>query len=269
VTGLEAAVAGEAAKAVVTQLAAGVWQKLAGVPPDQRPGFAGLQPLVIESAQDLVNKSADVLILVEPLGLADILNRDERGGGFRTRCELLLTRGAEIRELVSIATPILAGMQQGSLRAVPRLDPQTALRLDSAVQWYGWLLGSLLDLADEAQVWSKTPGKRVKETWNDSVAGEASPEFLASVLMCHQCLAAARTAHELLQAAASVAIGTAIGADERAHRAASRKVRRDDAWRRSMLASRLERLADGIDDAVSSPSLATRARRLIFRLVRG
>lgn len=46
-TGLEpaaAAVGGEAAKAVVTQLTPLVWKKLAGVPPHERPGFDQIQP---------------------------------------------------------------------------------------------------------------------------------------------------------------------------------------------------------------------------------
>lgn len=53
--------------------------------------------MVIASAQDLVTTSADVLILVEPLGVGDVLSGEMRASDFMTHCALLLDRETEIR----------------------------------------------------------------------------------------------------------------------------------------------------------------------------
>ncbi|MEP7088569.1 MAG: hypothetical protein ABI776_00570 [Nocardioidaceae bacterium] len=209
--------------------------------------------------------SADVLILVESLGVGDLLSGEMRASDFRLRCALLLDRETEIRELVETAAPKLAGLRHTSLRAVPRLDPATALRLQSAVDWHGWLLGSLLDVAEQVGLRSHDHGMGHPDA---TPSASVDPEFLSYVLMCHKCLLAAQSAHELLQGATSEAIGTAVGADKKAYAASTRKVGKDDAWRRSVLAMHLDGLADGIDDVVSSPSLLTRARRSTRRAMR-
>jgi hypothetical protein len=265
VSGLEpvfAVVGTEAAKAVATAAGTQAWKTLASPPraPEDRTGYHAVQALVIVSAQESVSASAAILSEVDALEL-DSLVKDPTH--LRTKVAELLSRGAEIRNVVAQAEPVLAGLRALPDRAVPQLDPETADRLTSVVTWHRWLLGALLDLAGEPSRADQSPSQNSDSDRPVYSSVTADVDALAKALLCIHCLSSARSSHRLLQTAASESLMKATGADRGAMRKAQEQVRRDAAWRRRLLARSLERFADGLDDVVSTPSMGTRLRRLI------
>ena len=256
-------------KTVVTGVGASVWRKLAGVPPHERPGFDNVQPRVISSATEMVEQSAEVLRLVGSFDVIGDLfvNSGSDVDGFWQRASSLVPRHEEMRKRVADAAPIVEGLRLMPRRVVPRLDPIVEHRLASTVAWHGWTLGSLLDLADAAAARTEP---REKDAMRLTLEDErVDPQLLGHVLMCHHALVTADTCHTLMHDVASQSIFTATGADKRTTNRARRQVGRDDDARRAAFADLLERVADGIDDAISPPSRASRASRSLRRSVRG
>ena len=119
-TGLEFAVLGtEAGKAVVSEITKRALDLSTAVPPDQRPGFAALQPLVIASSQTVVTVSAEVLDMLEPFQTRDDFANQSV---LERSCRELAARSSEMKRLAEEVAPKLAGMRRASRHAVPQLS---------------------------------------------------------------------------------------------------------------------------------------------------
>ena len=251
-TGLEFAVLGtEAGKAVVSEITKRALDLSTAVPPDQRPGFAALQPLVIASSQTVVTVSAEVLDMLEPFQTRDDFANQSV---LERSCRELAARSSEMKRLAEKVAPKLAGMRRASRHAVPQLEPFTAEALDSAVRWHGWTTGVLLDFAIEAE----RTGLAEPEA---SSVPPIPPELLAQLFLSAICWGHAVTAHRDLQQTASQAAMSAVGADGRAFRKAQRRVSQREAGGRELWAWALERFAETLDDVVSPPTIGTRLKR--------
>jgi hypothetical protein len=224
-----------------------LWKELAGNPADGLPA-SQVRPRALQSADGIVQASADLLALARPLDdefdhLGPVSGELAEADKDRLKT---VADTAVLTRIGSEGPEILATLWESQNRAVPPLDPETQRRLRSVIFWHGVTIQRSRDLAASAQ------GGDLPE----------SPEVLVKALMLRAVVASARNSHAVLQDVISQGV---LGLSSLGSRRRTNQLRRrdakDDAFRRKLIAELLHSHADVIENTFGNYPRHWRALR--------